>query len=168
MRVKRGLSDRVSRFQLTGRDDINEHGSFGDKHVNGSKEGFKGTKFKLAPHIDQTKVYQAVFDRLKSGGCVGIFPEGGSHDRTELLPLKAGVAIMALGTLAESPDCGLRIMPVGMNYFHAHKFRSRAVVEFGSPIEIPTHVVDMYRNNERRRAIGEVLDMVHQDRKSVV
>lgn len=167
MRVKRGLSDRLSRFQLTGRDDINEHGSYGDKHVNGSKEGFKGTKYKLAPHIDQTKVYQAVFDRLKSGGCVGIFPEGGSHDRTELLPLKAGVAIMALGTLAESPDCGLKIVPVGMNYFHAHKFRSRAVVEFGAPIEIPAHVVEMYKNNERRHAIGHVLDMVHSSLSAV-
>lgn len=27
---------------------------------------------------------------------IGIFPEGGSHDRSELLPLKAGVALMAL------------------------------------------------------------------------
>ncbi len=64
---------------------------------------------KLAPYTDQTKVYEAVFDRLRSGGCVGIFPEGGSHDRTELLPLKAGVAIMALGALAESPDCGPKL-----------------------------------------------------------
>lgn len=48
----------------------------------------KGTKFKTAPKVDQTMVYNAVFDRLHSGGCVGIFPEGGSHDRTELLPLK--------------------------------------------------------------------------------
>jgi glycerol-3-phosphate O-acyltransferase/dihydroxyacetone phosphate acyltransferase len=48
----------------------------------------KGTMFKTAPKVDQTKVYDAVFNRLNSGGCVGIFPEGGSHDRTELLPLK--------------------------------------------------------------------------------
>lgn len=27
---------------------------------------------------------------------IGIFPEGGSHDRPELLPLKAGVTLMAL------------------------------------------------------------------------
>lgn len=47
-----------------------------------------GTSFKTAPKVDQTKVYDAVFDSLNSGGCVGIFPEGGSHDRTELLPLK--------------------------------------------------------------------------------
>ena len=47
-----------------------------------------GTSFKTAPKVDQTKVYDAVFDSLNGGGCVGIFPEGGSHDRTELLPLK--------------------------------------------------------------------------------
>ena len=28
-----------------------------------------------------------------------------------------------------------------MNYFNAHKFRSRAVVEFGDPIEIPKELV---------------------------
>ncbi|KAK0628960.1 Sucrase/ferredoxin-like-domain-containing protein [Bombardia bombarda] len=162
LRIKRPLKDQLSLTQLTGRDDVDEHGQFGDKSFHGCKEGFKGTKYKIAPHIDQTKVYQAVFDRLKSGGCVGIFPEGGSHDRTELLPLKAGVAIMALGTLADAPDCGLKIVPVGMNYFHAHKFRSRAVVEFGPPFEVPAKLVHMYSNKQRRDAIGQLLDMVHQ------
>ncbi len=37
-----------------------------------------------------------VFDHLLDDGCIGIFPEGGSHD---LLPLKAGVAVMALGAM---------------------------------------------------------------------
>ncbi len=48
----------------------------------------EGTKFKIAPHVDQTMVYDSVFERLRAGGCIGIFPEGGSHDRTQLLPLK--------------------------------------------------------------------------------
>jgi glycerol-3-phosphate O-acyltransferase/dihydroxyacetone phosphate acyltransferase len=161
LRVKRPFKGKLAMTQLTGRDDIDENGDFSNTSLRGIQPGYGGTKYKLAPHIDQTKVYQAVFDRLKSGGCVGIFPEGGSHDRTELLPLKAGVAIMALGTLAESPDCGLKIVPVGMNYFHAHKFRSRAVVEFGPPFEIPTKLVHMYQNNQRRDAIAQVLDMVH-------
>lgn len=47
-----------------------------------------GTKFKIAPRVDQTELYKAVFDRLAVDGCIGIFPEGGSHDRTQLLPLK--------------------------------------------------------------------------------
>lgn len=47
-----------------------------------------GSSFKVAPHVDQTSVYNAVFDTLRKNGCIGIFPEGGSHDRFDLLPLK--------------------------------------------------------------------------------
>ncbi|KAI1768540.1 hypothetical protein GGR53DRAFT_477261 [Hypoxylon sp. FL1150] len=162
IRIKRAFKGKLPMQQLTGRDDIDEKGGFTNKELRGPKDGYPGTKFKIAPHIDQTEVYKAVFNRLSSGGCIGIFPEGGSHDRTELLPLKAGVAIMALGTLAENPDCGLQIIPVGMNYFHAHKFRSRAVVEFGAPFQIPNDLVEKYKNNQRRDAIGQTLDMVHQ------
>ncbi|KAH7175568.1 Sucrase/ferredoxin-like-domain-containing protein [Dactylonectria macrodidyma] len=167
IRVKRPFKGKLAMQQLTGRDDIDESGNFTNKDLKGPAPDYQGTKYKLAPHIDQTKVYEAVFSRLRNGGCVGIFPEGGSHDRTELLPLKAGVAIMALGTLAEDPDCGLKIVPVGMNYFHAHKFRSRAVVEFGAPFEIPRHLVELYRNNQRREAIGQVIDTVYQALSSV-
>lgn len=48
----------------------------------------EGTSYKCVPHIDQSQVYRIVFDTLKAGHCIGIFPEGGSHDRTEILPLK--------------------------------------------------------------------------------
>ncbi|EFX01016.1 glycerol-3-phosphate acyltransferase [Grosmannia clavigera kw1407] len=164
VRLKRPFQGRTSMMQLTGWTaitDLDEDGHFLGS-ISGPAPGFQGTKFKLAAHIDQTKVYHAVFNRLRNGGCVGIFPEGGSHDRTGMLPLKAGVAIMALGALAESPDCDLRIMPVGMNYFHAHKFRSRAVVEFGPPLSVPAELVAMYRDGRRRDAIAQLLDMVHQ------
>ncbi|KAJ9618645.1 Glycerol-3-phosphate/dihydroxyacetone phosphate acyltransferase [Taxawa tesnikishii (nom. ined.)] len=69
---------------------------------------------------------------------------------------------MALGALEKDPDCGVKIVPCGMNYFHAHKFRSRAVVEFGTPVEIPKEVVEMYKRGERREAIAWVLDTVYQ------
>lgn len=126
-----------------------------------------GTSFSVAPHIDQSAVYNAVFKRISEGGCIGIFPEGGSHDRTELLPLKAGLAIMALGALAEDPDCGVCIVPVGMNYFHAHKFRSRCVVEFGSPITIDPGLVEQYKTDKRREAVTHVLKGVQDALNSV-
>lgn len=69
---------------------------------------------------------------------------------------------MALGSLAANPDSGLRIVPCGMNYFHAHRFRSRAVVEFGAPMEVPKELVDMYRSGERREAIRQLLTLVYQ------
>ncbi|KEI36683.1 uncharacterized protein L969DRAFT_54675, partial [Mixia osmundae IAM 14324] len=129
----------------------------------------RGVPYKILPYIDQTKMYGKVYAKLKDGGCVGIFPEGGSHDRTDLLPLKAGVSIMALGALMSNKSLKLRIVPVGLNYFHAHRFRSRAVVEFGSPIEIPEAFVELFRQGgaEKREAIGKVMDLVFDGLKSV-
>ncbi|QKX55741.1 uncharacterized protein TRUGW13939_02839 [Talaromyces rugulosus] len=165
--LKKPIKEKDALYQLTGRDDITDDGKFtGTASENGSSD-FQGSKFKVAPHVDQTAVYKAVFGRLSHGGCIGIFPEGGSHDRPELLPLKAGVAIMALGSLAENPDSGLKIVPCGMNYFHAHKFRSRAVVEFGTPIDIPPELVEKYKRGERREAVGELLDTIYHSLLSV-
>lgn len=128
----------------------------------------KGTSFKKADKVDQSNVYQLVFDHLSNGNCIGIFPEGGSHDRTDLLPIKAGVAIMALGAMNNDPNCNVKIVPCGMNYFNAHKFRSRAVVEFGHPIEIPKDLVKKYANPEtNRESVKELLDLVTTGLKAV-
>lgn len=161
LRLKKPFRGHAAMYQLTGRDDIDEDGNFTKLDIKGAKEGFDGSKYKTAPKVDQTEMYDAVFDRLKGGGAIGIFPEGGSHDRTELLPLKAGVAIMALGHLALHPGTGLKIVPCGMNYFHAHKFRSRAVIEFGTPLDVPEDLVELYRNGNKKQAVGTLLDIIH-------
>lgn len=127
-----------------------------------------GTAYKRADKIDQKHVYQLVFQHLSHGNCLGIFPEGGSHDRTDLLPLKAGVAIMALGAMENDPSCNVKIVPCGMNYFSAHKFRSRAVIEFGQPIEISPELVKKYRNPEtNREAVKDLLEVVTLGLKAV-
>lgn len=74
---------------------------------------------------------------------------------------------MALGTIAADPTCNLKIIPVGMNYFHAHKFRSRAVIEFGNPLEVPPELVEKYKTGDRRDAIGKMLDLVYTSLLSV-
>ncbi|CAL3969199.1 hypothetical protein PZA11_006187 [Diplocarpon coronariae] len=162
IKLKRPFKGQAAQEQLTGKRALNSNGEAHGQSVKGGSEDFKGSKYKTAPKVDQTQVYDAVFDRLSADGAVGIFPEGGSHDRTELLPLKAGVAIMALGALAANPDSGLKIVPCGMNYFHAHKFRSRAVIEFGNPVEVPKELVELYKNGERREAVSQLLDTVYQ------
>lgn len=128
----------------------------------------RGCAFKVADKIDQKQVYQYVFDHLSAGNCVGIFPEGGSHDRTDLLPLKAGVAIMALGAMSNDPECNVKIVPCGMNYFNAHKFRSRAVVEFGHPIEFLKELVAKYNQPEtHKEAIAECLEIITNGLRAV-
>ncbi|GAA5987840.1 hypothetical protein JCM5350_003167 [Sporobolomyces pararoseus] len=128
-----------------------------------------GTSYKVLPHVDQSSMYSSVYKALTQGGSIGIFPEGGSHDRTDLLPLKAGVSIMALGAVSAHPDLRLQIVPVGLSYFHAHKFRSRAVVEFGTPFEIPKEMVGQFEKGgeDKRKAIGDLMDIIVDGLKSV-
>lgn len=53
----------------------------------------------IATHYELLSIaaLRQVHMALGSGRCLAIFPEGGSHDQTHLLPLKAGVALMGLG-----------------------------------------------------------------------
>ena len=88
IRLKKEFKGEDALRQLTGRSDSKEEQKLPDGSQLEASAGFEGSPYKTAPHVDQTKVYDAVFDRLDHGGCVCIFPEGGSHDRTELLPLK--------------------------------------------------------------------------------
>ncbi|KAI6167051.1 glycerol-3-phosphate O-acyltransferase [Pisolithus thermaeus] len=140
-----------------------------EKLAEAEAEGKKGFPFKILPFIDQQELYRGVYQRLKEGGCIGIFPEGGSHDRTDLLPLKAGVSIMALGAMANDPSVKVKIVPVGLYYFHAHRFRSRAVVEFGSALDVPEEFVEMFKQggSSKREAVAKLLDLIYDGLKTV-
>ena len=92
------------------------------------KESLPMQKYKIIPKLDQEAVFETVANALLEGKAIGIFPEGGSHDRSDLLPLKAGVTIMALQALEKNPNLDLRIIPCGLNYFHGHKFRSQVYI----------------------------------------
>ncbi|KAI0361999.1 glycerol-3-phosphate O-acyltransferase [Trametes cingulata] len=131
--------------------------------------GQKGIAFKRLPFVDQHEMYQHVYQCLTDGGAICIFPEGGSHDRTDLLPLKAGVSLMALGAMANNPDLKVKIVPVGLSYFHAHRFRSRAVIEFGSPLDVPGEFVEMFKQGgeKKREAVGKFLDVIYDALKTV-
>lgn len=130
----------------------------------------KGTAYKIAPHVDNDKLFSNVFEFLNSGKVLGMFPEGGSHDRTDLLPLKPGVAIMALGAMASNdnspPNDVINVIPVGMNYFHPHRFRSRAVVEFGEPIKITKELGQKYEENKRLE-VQKLMDYITLSLKQV-
>ncbi|KAG0165957.1 hypothetical protein DFQ28_003307 [Apophysomyces sp. BC1034] len=125
--------------------------------------------FKISPHVDQTPVYDEVHRYLDNNECITIFPEGGSHDRTEMLPLKAGFAVMALGAMAENPSLDLKIVPVGLNYFHPDRFRSRAVISYGQPIEIDHEDVEKFKKGgkEKREAVTRLLDQSDEAFKTV-
>ncbi|KAF4615224.1 hypothetical protein D9613_003038 [Agrocybe pediades] len=140
-----------------------------EKLVELEADGVKGLEFKKLPFVDQQDMYRHVYQCLREGGSIGIFPEGGSHDRTDLLPLKAGVSIMALGAMANDPSVQVKIVPVGLSYFHAHRFRSRAVVEFGSALDVPAEYVEMFKQggSQKREAVAKFLDLIYNGLKTV-
>merc|ERR1712232_459283 len=76
--------------------------------------------YDILKHVDLHLMFEKVLDKLASGGVFGIFPEGGSHDRTDLLPLKVGVALIAYSAL-ERDGVSVPIVPVGLNYFRTHR-----------------------------------------------
>ena len=41
--------------------------------------GVNGLDFKKMPHVDQHETYFHVYENLKQGGCIVIFPEGKHH-----------------------------------------------------------------------------------------
>ncbi|GBE82279.1 Glycerol-3-phosphate O-acyltransferase 1 [Sparassis crispa] len=131
--------------------------------------GGRGLDYKKMPYVDQHDMYHHVYQCLTNNGCIGIFPEGGSHDRTDLLPLKAGVSVMALGAMANDPTLKVKIVPVGLSYFHPHRFRSRAVVEFGSAMDVPPELVEMFKEGgaQKRKAVGQLLDFIYDGLKTV-
>lgn len=165
VRVKKEFKDQKALDALSGKLPA---GSMDDKE-GGKAEGLPGCQYKCLPYVDQTQMYASVYECLARGGNLGIFPEGGSHDRTDLLPLKAGVVIMALGAMSANPGLSVRIVPVGLSYFHPHKFRSRAVVEFGAPMEVPRELVGLFDQGGegKRKAVGEMMDIVYDGLKSV-
>jgi len=49
-----------------------------EKIAEGREDGRTGLEYKVLPFIDQQEMYRGVYQRLKEGGCIGIFPEGKS------------------------------------------------------------------------------------------
>ncbi len=157
-----------------------------EKAEEAKSQGINGLTFKTLPFVDQNEMYRDVYKRLRDGHCVAVYPEGvlllqdmiyrklihhvgGSHDRTDLLPFKAGFAMMALGTMACYPNVEVKIVPVGLSYFHAHRFRSRAVIEFGPPLNVSSELVEKFKNGgqDKRGAVSNLLNQVYDALKTV-
>ncbi|HMG20512.1 MAG TPA: lysophospholipid acyltransferase family protein [Kofleriaceae bacterium] len=85
--------------------------------------------------LDNESAFAAMFAVLASGGAIGIFPEGLSHDDSQLARLKTGAARLALGG-AQRAGAPLAIVPCGLTFIHPKRFRSRVLVQYGPPIAI--------------------------------
>jgi 1-acyl-sn-glycerol-3-phosphate acyltransferase len=79
--------------------------------------------------------FRSVREALRAGSAVLVFPEGISHDRPELAPLKTGAARMALDARTSGVQA-LKLLPLGLVFERKEALRSRVLVRIGEPIDI--------------------------------
>lgn len=111
-------------------------------------------------------MFKEAYTRLSEDGAICIFPEGTSHDRPDFIRLKAGLAFMTLGAMAEYKCKNVKIVPIGLNYFKREEFRSEVVVEVGLPFEVPTEWAEEFKI-DKRSPTEKLLNVVESRMKSV-
>jgi glycerol-3-phosphate O-acyltransferase / dihydroxyacetone phosphate acyltransferase len=85
---------------------------------------------------------------LEQGGVVAVFPEGISHDKLTLQPLRTGAARIALEAAADGGAEDLSTVAIGLAYDAKARFRSRALVRVGEPVAV-RQWVHAYGRDER-------------------
>ena len=113
--------------------------------------------YKVLPKINQSQLFLEVWKSLNQDECIGIFPEGGSHDQTEVLPLKPGICIMTMGAV-QAYNKPVYLVPCGFNYFKGYRFRSKVTISFGQAYRVGPEMIKSYQNNKR----GSITDMLKE------
>lgn len=109
---------------------------------------------------------QVLAERIAAGSYSALFPEGDSHDESDLRTLKTGAARLyyrarSLRAPGTPPPV---IIPVGLHYDDKNAFRSSALVAFHSPLELPAELdqdpdpQQSEANETRARALTEHIE----------
>mmetsp|Transcript_17377 Transcript_17377/g.51280 ORF Transcript_17377/g.51280 Transcript_17377/m.51280 type:complete len:279 (+) Transcript_17377:904-1740(+) len=76
---------------------------------------------------------------------------------------------MALGAITRARGLPLRLVPVGLNYFSGHRFRSRVFLDIGEPFSVPDELARLYaRGGEsKHEATARLMALVESALASV-
>ena len=107
---------------------------------------------------DNSAAFEALYDVIENGDCMGVFPEGISHAESQLTTLKTGTARIALAVAARGKT-EVRIIPCGLNYIHRHRFRSQVLIEFGEPIVVGADWAKRFAGDEWQ-AVTDLTDLL--------
>lgn len=109
------------------------------------------------------------WELLAAGGVLALFPEGHSHSEPSLLPMRTGAARIVLEAERVYGPLGVVILPVGLIFDAKARFRSRALVQAGDPIDPAPQLEAYLKGNEqaRRKAVRELTERVDDGLRSV-
>ena len=117
------------------------------------------------------EAFREIIDLLKQNRAVLIFPEGKSHNKFGLEPLKTGLARLALQARDECAITGLRILPLGLVFENKGVPGTVVGARFGEVIEMDTwpdasHVTLTEEIATRLRAVSEAAGLPAKERYS--
>ena len=122
---------------------------------------------KMDPGVDTSRnveMFAAVAASLAAGEAICLFPEGTSHARGRLEPLRTGAARMVLNSCAAGHP--VTIVPVGLNFDALARFRSRLTTVFGRPLEYGD-LAQSYADDEAA-AVRELTNRIEQRLKHLM
>jgi glycerol-3-phosphate O-acyltransferase/dihydroxyacetone phosphate acyltransferase len=86
--------------------------------------------------VSNELAFERLFGVLAAGRAIGIFPEGLSHDASQLARFKTGAARIALGARERHPGLPVRLVACGLHYVTPERFRSSVLVQFGPALAL--------------------------------
>lgn len=131
------------------------------------------------------ETFRTCHELLAKNRCIAIFPEGISHDDTQLKPIKSGAARIALGAASvgskqlavSSEDIAdgsqltayglpLKIMAVGLFYTSKTAFRSEVLIRYGEMFEVNSVELDE-KGEPPKGAVKEVTNRIETALRNV-
>ncbi|MBI2376323.1 MAG: 1-acyl-sn-glycerol-3-phosphate acyltransferase [Deltaproteobacteria bacterium] len=109
-----------------------------------------------ARRLANKKSLEALAREIAKGSFSALFPEGVSHDEPYLMELKTGAArlLYRAAELSDPTRPDPVIIPVGLFYARKKAFRSRALVWFHDPIEIPAELAPSALRGKSEDEVG--------------
>ena len=102
--------------------------------------------------VSNENSFEMCYRTLEEGKTLVIFPEGNSHLERQLRELKSGTARIALEVGKRNKTIHkIKIIPVGLVYSKAEKFRSSIYVNIGKNID-STPYLEEYKQNSKKAA----------------
>jgi len=106
------------------------------------------------------KSYDACYEVLENGGAIGVFPEGLTHLDRQVKKVKTGTARIAFeAEVRKNWQLGLKIIPVGLNFYHPTRMRGKIFVNFGRPITV-TDFREQYQQDSEQ-AVHQLTETIH-------
>ncbi len=90
------------------------------------------------------------YKKLSEGALIHILVEGNTKQEKRLRPIQKGAVRMAFGTWQKyGEEVDIYIVPAGVNYTYADRFRSEVMIDFGEPIRMRDYL-EQYHEHEKK------------------